>query len=256
MSGHSTYQPKTGIERWLDRRLPIVRLAYDSFVDYPTPKNLNYWWTFGGILTVILVVQILTGIVLAMHYVPHVDHAFASVERIMRDVNYGWLLRYVHSNGASMFFLATYIHIFRGIYYGSYKEPREMIWLLGCILFFLLIATAFMGYVLPWGQMSFWGATVITNLFSAIPLVGDTIVSFLWGGYSVGNPTLNRFFSLHYLLPFMIVGVVVLHIWALHEVGQNNPTGVPIKSGKDAVPFTPYATIKDVFATIVFLIFF
>ena len=189
------------------------------------PRNLNYWWTFGGILTFMLVVQIVTGIVLAMHYVAHAGYAFDSVENIMRDVNYGWLLRYMHSNGASMFFIAVYIHIFRGMYYGSYKAPREVLWILGVIIFLLMMATAFMGYVLPWGQMSFWGATVITNLFSAIPLVGNSITTWLWGGFSVDNPTLNRFFSLHYLLPFMIAGVVVLHIWALHVAGQTNPTG-------------------------------
>ena len=201
-------------------------------------------------------VQIITGIVLAMHYTPHVALAFDSVEGIMRDVNYGWLLRYVHANGASMFFVAAYIHMFRGMYYGSYKEPREVLWILGVILLLLMIATGFMGYVLVWGQMSFWAATVITNLFSAIPGVGDAIVTWLWGGYAVGNPTLNRFFSLHYLLPFVIAGVVVLHIWALHVVGQNNPTGVEPKSDKDTVPFTPYATVKDAFGMMVFCILF
>ena len=230
MSGHSSYVPKTGIERWLDARLPIVRLVHDTAVSYPVPRNLNYFWTFGGILAFMLVAQIVTGVILAMHYTPHSTMAFNSVEHIMRDVNYGWLLRYLHSNGASMFFVAVYIHIFRGLYYGSYKAPREMLWILGVVIFLLMMATAFMGYVLPWGQMSFWGATVITNLFSALPVVGETIVTFLWGGYSVDNPTLNRFFSLHYLLPFMIVGVVILHIWALHEVGQNNPTGVEVKN--------------------------
>ena len=200
MSGHSSYVPKSGIERWLDARLPIVRLLHDSAVSYPTPRNLNYFWTFGGILTFMLVVQIITGIILAMHYTANSLMAFNSVEHIMRDVNYGWLLRYLHSNGASMFFIAVYIHIFRGLYYGSYKAPREVLWILGVIIFLLMMATAFMGYVLPWGQMSFWGATVITNLFSALPVIGETIVTFLWGGYSVDNPTLNRFFSLHYLL--------------------------------------------------------
>jgi ubiquinol-cytochrome c reductase cytochrome b/c1 subunit len=185
-----------------------------------------------------------------------VDHAFNSVETIMRDVNYGWLLRYVHSNGASMFFLAAYIHMFRGMYYGSYKEPREVLWILGVILLLLMIMTGFMGYVLPWGQMSFWAATVITNLFSAIPGVGESVVTWLWGGYSVGNPTLNRFYSLHYLLPFVIAGVVVLHIWALHVVGQNNPTGIEPQSDKDTVAFTPYATIKDAFGLAVFFILF
>jgi ubiquinol-cytochrome c reductase cytochrome b/c1 subunit len=256
MSGHSTYQPQSAFMKWIERRLPIAGLVYSSFVAYPTPRNLNYWWTFGGILSFMLGVQIITGIVLAMHYTPHVDLAFKSVEGIMRDVNYGWLLRYAHANGASMFFLAAYIHMFRGMYYGSYKEPREILWILGVLLLLLMIATGFMGYVLPWGQMSFWAATVITNLFSAIPGVGETIVTWLWGGYSVGNPTLNRFFSLHYLLPFVIAGVVVLHVWALHVVGQNNPTGVEPKSEKDTVPFTPYATSKDGFMMVAFCILF
>jgi ubiquinol-cytochrome c reductase cytochrome b/c1 subunit len=242
--------------RWFERRLPIVGLIHSSFVAYPTPRNLNYWWTFGGILTLMLAAQIVTGIVLAMHYTPHVDYAFNSVETIMRDVNYGWLLRYMHSTGASMFFLAAYIHMARGLYYGSYKEPREILWILGVILFLLMIATGFMGYVLPWGQMSFWAATVITNLFSAIPGIGESVVSWLWGGYAVGNPTLNRFYSLHYLLPFAIAGVVVLHIWALHVVGQNNPAGVEPKSEKDTVAFTPYATIKDGFLMVVFCILY
>jgi quinol-cytochrome oxidoreductase complex cytochrome b subunit len=256
MSGHSTYEPKTGFERWLDMRLPIVRFGAEHLLDFPTPKNLNYWWTFGGILTVMLVVQIVTGIVLAMHYVPHVDHAFNSVERIMRDVNYGWLVRYMHANGASMFFIAVYIHMFRGLYYGSYKAPREVLWMLGCIIFLLMMATAFMGYVLPWGQMSFHGAVVITNLFGALPIVGEAITTWLWGGFAVDNPTLNRFFSLHYLLPFMIAGVVGLHIWALHVPGNNNPTGVNVKSKADTVPFHPYYTVKDGFAIAVFFVMF
>ena len=257
MSGHSTYVPKSAIGRWFESRLPIMGLIHSSFVAYPTPRNLNYWWTFGGILSVMLVVQILTGIVLVMHYTPHVDYAFNSVEHIMRDVNWGWMLRYTHANGASMFFVAVYIHMLRGLYYGSYKAPREVLWILGVIIYLLMMATGFMGYVLPWGQMSFWGATVITNLFSAIPLVGDSITTWLWGGYSVDNPTLNRFFSLHYLLPFMIAGVVVLHVWALHVVGQNNPDGVEVKNvERDTVPFTPYATIKDSFAMVCFMLFY
>ena len=259
MAGHSTYVPKTAIERWLDSRLPIVRLMYDSAIDYPTPRNLNYWWTFGAMLLVVLVGQIITGVILAMHYVPHVDHAFASVERIMRDVNYGWLIRYIHSNGASMFFLAVYIHMLRGLYYGSYKAPREVIWLLGSILFLLLIMTAFLGYVLPWGQMSFHGAVVITNLLGAVPVVGESITTWLWGGFAVDNPTLNRFFALHYLLPFIIAGVVILHIWALHIPGNNNPVGVLIPQDlmrRDTVPFHPYYTVKDGFATVLFLILF
>jgi len=257
MSGPSTYVPKSAIGRWFESRLPIMGLMHSSFVVYPTPKNLNYFWTFGGILSLMLGVQIITGIVLVMHYTPHVDYAFQSVEHIMRDVNWGWFMRYTHANGASMFFIAVYIHMLRGLYYGSYKAPREVLWILGVVIFLLMMATAFMGYVLPWGQMSFWGATVITNLFSAIPLVGDTITIWLWGGYSVDNPTLNRFFSLHYLLPFMIAAVVALHVWALHVSGQNNPTGVEVKDVKrDTVPFTPYATIKDGFAMVVFLAFF
>ena len=254
MSAHSTYEPKNPFMKWLEARLPIASLVHSSFVDYPTPRNLNYWWTFGAILSFMLGVQIVTGIVLVMHYTPHADLAFNSVEHIMRDVNYGWLLRYLHSNGAAMFFLAVYIHIFRGMYYGSYKEPREVLWILGVIIYLLMMAAGFMGYVLPWGQMSFWAATVITNLFSAIPLVGEWIVTWLWGGYSVGNPTLQRFFSLHYLLPFAIAGVVVLHIWALHVVGQNNPTGVEPKSSQDSVPFTPYATMKDSFMMVCFCV--
>ncbi|MGE0844668.1 MAG: cytochrome bc complex cytochrome b subunit [Flavobacteriaceae bacterium] len=256
MSGHSNYQFQNGFLRWLDSRLPLPSMMKGQAMDFPTPKNLNYFWTFGGILTLFLAIQILSGIVLAMHYTPHVDFAFASVEHIMRDVNYGWLLRYMHANGASMFFIAVYIHIFRGIYYGSYKEPRELLWIIGVIILLLMMATAFMGYVLPWGQMSFWGATVITNLFSAIPVVGPSIVEWLWGGFAVENPTLNRFFALHFLLPFVLAGVVILHIWALHIPGNNNPTGVAVKSSKDTVPFHPYYTVKDAFAIVVFLVFF
>ena len=254
--GHSTYEPTSGIGKWVDSRLPLPRLVYDSFVAYPVPRNINYAYTFGAILSVMLVVQILTGIVLAMHYVASTEGAFNSVEKIMRDVNSGWLLRYMHSNGASFFFIAVYIHMFRGMYYGSYKAPREILWILGVIIYLLMMATGFMGYVLPWGQMSFWGATVITGFFSAFPLVGVPLQELLLGGFAVDNPTLNRFFSLHYLLPFMIAGVVVLHVWALHVTGQTNPTGVEVKSKTDTVPFTPYATIKDGFATIVFLLVF
>jgi ubiquinol-cytochrome c reductase cytochrome b/c1 subunit len=256
MAGHATYEPKNGAAKWLERRLPVLGLIHSSFVVYPTPRNLNYWWNFGAILIFMLAAQIVTGIVLAMHYTPHVDLALNSVEHIMRDVNYGWLLRYLHANGASLFFFAVYIHIFRGLYYGSYKEPREVLWILGVIIFLLMMATAFMGYVLPWGQMSFWAATVITNLFSAIPLIGDTITMWLWGGFAVDNPTLNRFYSLHYLLPFMIAGVVLLHIWALHVPGNGNPAGVEVKDRQDTVPFHPYYTIKDTFGLVVFLILF
>ncbi len=251
--GHSTYTPKTAIERWIDARMPLPRLMYDSFVSYPVPRNLNYAYTFGGILSIMLVVQILTGVVLAMHYASNTSLAFNSVEGIMRDVNWGWLLRYMHSNGASFFFIAVYIHIFRGLYYGSYKAPRELLWILGVLIYFLMMATGFMGYVLPWGQMSFWGATVITGFFTAFPVVGEWIQQLLLGGFAVDNPTLNRFFSLHYLLPFMIAGVVVLHVWALHVTGQTNPTGIEPKSSTDTVPFTPHATVKDAFAMVVFL---
>ncbi len=256
MAGHSTFEPKSAIGKWFESRLPLGGLIYSSFIVYPTPRNLNYWWNFGAILVFMLAAQIATGIVLAMHYTPQVDEAMNSVEYIMRDVNYGWLLRYLHSNGASLFFFAVYIHIFRGFYYGSYKEPREILWILGVIIFLLMIATAFMGYVLPWGQMSFWAATVITNLFSAVPLVGDALHTLLIGGFAVDNPTLNRFYSLHYLLPFMIAGVVVLHIWALHVPGNGNPTGVNVKSEQDTVAFHPYYTIKDFFGLTVFLLLF
>jgi ubiquinol-cytochrome c reductase cytochrome b subunit len=256
MSGPSTYEPKSGFTRWLDARLPIARLGWDSFVDFPTPRNLNYWYTFGGILTVCLMVQIVTGIVLAMHYVPHIDYAFDSVERIDRDVNFGWLLRNIHANGASMFFLAVYLHMFRGLYYGSYKAPRELLWILGVVIYLLMMAAAFLGYVLPWGQMSYWGAMVITNLFGALPLVGGPVTEWLWGGFSVGNATLNRFFSLHYLIPFIIAAVVGLHVWALHVPGNNNPTGLNVKTKNDTLPFHPYYTAKDGFAIVLFLVLF
>jgi ubiquinol-cytochrome c reductase cytochrome b/c1 subunit len=241
---------------WLERRLPIISFVNDTLTTFPTPKNLSYWWAFGAILAFCLAVQIITGIVLAMHYAPNTLVAFESVEHIMRDVNGGWLLRYIHMNGASMFFLAVYIHMFRGMYYGSYKEPREVLWILGCIIYVLMMATAFMGYLLPWGQMSFWGATVITNLFSAIPVVGTDVAQWLWGGYSVDNPTLNRFFSLHFLLPFAIAAVVVLHIWALHVPGNNNPLGIDVKGPQDTVPFHPYYTVKDLLAIVVFTMLF
>jgi ubiquinol-cytochrome c reductase cytochrome b/c1 subunit len=250
-------QFKNPVINWIEYRLPIFSFIDDSVGSgYPTPKNLNYWWNFGSLAGIILVVMIATGIVLAMHYTAHVDHAFNSVERVMRDVNYGWLIRYIHMNGASMFFIVVYIHMFRGMYYGSYKAPRELLWMIGVFILLAMMATAFMGYVLPWGQMSFWGATVITNLFSAIPLVGDSIVTLLWGGFSVDNPTLNRFFSLHYLLPFVLVGLVVVHLWALHEHKSNNPLGVDIKGEQDLIPFHPYFTIKDLYGMAAFMVFF
>ncbi len=242
--------------KWIDHRLPVFTFMNDELTDYPTPRNLSYWWNFGSLAGIVLVIMIVTGIMLAMQYTPHVDYAFASVERLVRDVNYGWLLRYIHVNGASFFFIVVYIHMFRGLYYGSYKAPRELLWMLGVVILLLMMATAFMGYVLPWGQMSFWGATVITNLFSAIPLVGDAIVTWLWGGFSVDNPTLNRFFSLHYLMPFVIIAVVVLHLVALHRFGSNNPLGIDAKGPQDKIPFHPYYTIKDLFGLAIFLLIF
>ena len=242
MSDHK-FENKT--VQWLEDRLPIFSMLRESIVVYPTPKNLNYWWNFGSLAGMMLVIMILSGVFLAMAYTPNAGLAFGSVERIMRDVNYGWLLRYVHMNGGTFFFITVYIHIFRGLYYGSYKSPREVLWWLGLLIYLTMMATAFLGYVLPWGQMSLWGATVITNLFSAVPLVGDTIVTWLWGGFSVDNPTLNRFFALHYLLPFIIFALVALHLVALHAVKSNNPLGIDIKGPQDTIPFHPYYTIKD-----------
>src|ERR1700722_14407041 len=260
MSGPSTYVPQTGFTRWLDQRLPLLRFTNDTLTTFPTPRNLNIWYTFGGILTFCLGIQIVTGIVLAMHYVANSDLAFNSVENIMRDVNYGWVLRYMHMSGASMFFLAVYIHMFRGLYYGSYKAPREVLWILGVIIFVAMIATAFLGYVLPWGQMSFWAATVITNLFSSfdqiVPHLGTAITTWLWGGFGVSDATLNRFYSLHYLLPFVIAGLVGLHIWALHVPGNNNPLGIDVKGPQDTLPFHPYYTAKDLFYLCLFCILY
>jgi quinol-cytochrome oxidoreductase complex cytochrome b subunit len=242
--------------RWIDHRLPIFTFLHHELHEYPTPRNLNYLWNFGSLAGIVLVIMILTGIVLAMHYVPTFAGAFKSVEHIMRDVNYGWLIRYVHTTGASMFFAAVYIHIFRGLYYGSYRAPRELLWILGVLILVLMMAAAFFGYTLPWGQMSFWGATVITNLFSAIPIIGDSIVTWLLGGFGVGDPTLNRFYALHYLLPFVIVAIVLLHLVALHRFGSNNPDGIDTKNPQDTVAFHPYYTIKDIFGLAVFLIVF
>jgi len=248
------YKPQAPLMRWLDEKLPLPRLVYNAIgAGYPVPRNLNYWWNFGILALVCLTIQIVTGIILAMHYAANATVAFDSVEHIMRDVNWGWMMRYAHANGASAFFVVIYIHIFRGFFYGSYKAPREMVWLLGVVIFLLMMATAFMGYVLPWGQMSFWGAKVITGLFSAIPFVGEPLQTWLLGGFAPDNAALNRFFSLHYLLPFVIVGVVVLHIWALHIPGSSNPTGVEVKSESDTVPFHPYFIVKDGWAVGAFL---
>ncbi|MGG5817331.1 cytochrome b [Falsiroseomonas sp. HW251] len=255
MAGLHQSEFSNPVVRWIDTRLPVFTMMQKEYGTFPTPRNFNYFWNFGAIAMVTLIIMIATGVFLSMHYTAHTSMAFDSVERIMRDVNYGWLLRYVHANGASMFFIAVYIHIWRGLWYGSYKAPREILWILGVVIFLLMMATAFMGYVLPWGQMSFWGATVITNLFSAIPVVGNSIVTWLWGGFSVDNPTLNRFFSLHYLLPFVIVGVVFLHVAALHVTGSNNPLGIEPKGPQDTLPFHPYYTIKDSVGLVVFLTF-
>lgn len=251
------YEPKSGLTKWIDQRLPLPRFVYNAVgAGYPVPRNLNYFWNFGVLAGVALVLQIVTGIVLAMHFAANGEIAFNSVEHIMRDVNSGWMIRYAHANGASMFLAVVYIHIARGLYYGSYKAPREMIWLLGVVIFLLMMATAFMGYVLPWGQMSFWGAQVITGFFSAIPIVGESIRIWLLGGYTPDDATLNRFFSLHYLLPFVTLGVIILHVWALHIPGSNNPTGVDVKGEQDTVPFHPYYTAKDGFGLGVFLTIF
>ena len=252
MSGIPDYK----IVQWIEYRLPVFGFMNQQLVDYPTPRNLNYWWNFGSLAGIVLVIQIATGIVLAMHYTPHVSMAFDSVEHIMRNVNYGWLLRYIHANGGSMFFLVVYIHLFRGLYYGSYKAPRELLWWLGLVILLMMMGTSFMGYVLPWGQMSFWAATVITNAFTAIPWIGEAITLWLWGDFAIDNPTLNRYFSLHYLLPFLIVGVVVVHLWALHVHKSSNPLGIDMKGPQDALPFHPYYTVKDLFGLGVFLLVF
>jgi len=232
----------------------LLSFVDSHIIDYPTPINLNYMWSFGSTAGLCLVIQIITGIFLAMHYTTHVDMAFNSVEHIMRDVNNGWLIRYLHANGASMFFIVVYCHIFRGLYYGSYISPRGRLWASGVIIFLLMMATAFMGYVLPWGQMSFWGATVITNLFSAIPFAGPAIVEWLWGGFSVDNATLNRFFSLHYLMPFVIAGLTVVHLSLLHTEGSNNPIG--INTNVDTVSFYPYFYVKDLLAFLILVALF
>lgn len=237
-------------QRWSNNFL--LSFLSNHIISYPTPINLNYAWSFGSIAGICLVIQILTGIFLAMHYIPHISLAFDSVEHIMRDVNYGWLIRYCHANGASVFFILVYLHIFRGLYYGSYMHPRGWLWASGVLIFILMMATAFMGYVLPWGQMSFWGATVITNLFSAVPIYGGLIVEWLWGGFSVDQATLNRFYSLHYLLPFIIVGVTMLHLCLLHKYGSNNPLG--INTDVTSVPFYPYFYVKDYFSFWIFLL--
>ncbi len=256
MAGLHKSEFKNPVINWVDTRMPVFTMMQKEYGAFPTPKNFNYFWNFGALAMITLVIMMITGIFLAMHYTPQSDLAFESVQSIMRNVNYGWLLRYVHATGASMFFIVVYIHIFRAMYYGSYKAPRELLFMLGVVILLLMMATAFMGYVLPWGGMSFWGAKVITSLFSAIPVVGNTIVTWLWGGFTVGNATLNRFFSLHYLMPFMIAGVVFLHIVALHITGSNNPLGIDVKSPQDTIPFHPYYTSKDSIGVCVYLLVF
>ncbi len=258
---HDSYEPKSAPEKWIESRLPILGLMHATLT-IPTPKNLNWMWIWGIVLVFCLVMQIITGIVLVMHYTPDTTLAFASIEHIMRNVNGGWAIRYIHMNGASLFFFAVYMHIFRGLYYGSYKAPREITWIIGMLIYLLMMGTAFMGYVLPWGQMSFWGATVITGLFGAIPGIGEAIQTWLLGGPAVDNATLTRFFSLHYLMPFLILGLVIVHVWAFHTTGNNNPTGVEVRrtSKKDAeadtLPFWPYFVIKDLFALVLILVVF
>jgi len=258
---HDKFKPKPGFQTWLNTRLPILSLAYDTLM-IPTPKNLNWMWIWGIVLVFCLVLQIITGIILVMHYTPNADLAFDSVEHIMRDVNGGWAIRYAHQNGASLMFIAVYAHIFRGLYYGSYKAPREVTWIIGMLIYIAMMAVGFLGYVLPWGQMSFWGATVITGLFGAIPGIGEPIQTWLLGGPAVDNATLTRFFSLHYLLPFIILGLVLVHIWAFHTTGNNNPTGVEVRrtskedAEKDTLPFWPYFVIKDLYALVLIMAVF
>ena len=248
--------PFKGVLGWVDDRLPIFRMFKYEYLDFQVPRSLNYFWSFGGILMICLILLIITGLTLGMHYKPDAEKAFDSVEYIMRDVNYGWLLRYMHMNLASFFFIAVYIHIFRAMYFGSYKEPRQVMWLIGITIFFLMVATAFLGYTLPWGQMSLWGATVITSLFTAVPFFGESIVQWLWGGYAVDDPTINRFYVLHWLLAFVILGIVILHVIALHIVGSNNPSGIEPKDTRDTVSFHPYTTAKDIVGMIVFATIF
>ena len=238
--------------RW--NKKDILSVIDNHIIDYPTPINITSFWSFGFLSALCLCSQLITGIFLAMHYTPNVDFAFSSIEHLMRDVNNGWIIRYIHSNGASMFFIVVYIHIFRGIYFGSYMKPRSFLWCSGILILLFMMGTSFLGYVLPWGQMSFWGATVITNLVSAIPFIGNFMVEWIWGGFSVGNATLNRFFSIHYFLPFIIFSLVILHISLLHKDGSNNPLGVD--SSVDKIPFYPYFYIKDLFTSLFFISFF
>lgn len=243
------------IVAWIDERFPLTAIIKHEMTEYPVPRNLSYWWNFGFLAMTVLVIQLVSGIFLAMHFKADAGMAFDSVEHIMRNVNYGWLIRYMHSTGASAFFIVIFIHMARTLYYGSYRAPRELMWWTGQVLLIMLMATAFMGYLLPWGQMSYWGAQVITNLFGATPFIGPEVVVWLRGDYSVGDPTISRFFSLHYLMPFLVVGMIVIHLVALHMVKSSNPSGINL-AAKDNIPFHPYFTIKDIFSIGVFLIIF
>jgi len=251
------YQPKSRFAVWMDQRLPLARFFHQTILTFPVPRNLNYFYSFGGILTLMLLSQILTGLVMAMHYVPETSLAFASRERFIRDGQFGWLFAPWHAVGASFFFIAAYIHIARGLYYGSHKAPREIVWIIGVLIYLVMMATAFFGYVLIWSVMSTAGATVITSFFKTLPGIGETLHEMILGGYAVGQPTLSRFYVLHYLFSFILIILVILHIWSVHHVGQNNPTGIEIRtSGQEMIPFAPYAFIKDIFAITVFLLFF
>jgi len=252
----------TGLLGWIDQRFPLTANYKAHLSEYYAPKNFNFWYFFGSLAMLVLVIQIVTGIFLTMHYKPDAQRAFESVEYIMRDVPWGWLVRYMHSTGASAFFIVVYLHMFRGLMYGSYRKPRELLWIFGCLIFLVLMAEAFFGYLLPWGQMSYWGAQVIVNLFSAIPIIGPELSVWIRGDYVVGDATLNRFFAFHVIaIPLVLLGLVVAHILALHEVGSNNPDGVEIKAKKDAqgrpldgIPFHPYYTVHDILGVAVFLL--
>jgi ubiquinol-cytochrome c reductase cytochrome b subunit len=256
--------PISGVLTWVDQRFPLMSLWRDHLSQYYAPKNFNFWYFFGGLAMLLLVIQIVTGIFLVMHYKPSATEAFASVEYIMRDVPMGWFIRYMHSTGASAFFIVIYLHMFRGLMYGSYRQPRELIWIFGMLIYLCLMAEAFFGYLLPWGQMSFWGAQVIINLFDALPLIGPDLSTWIRGDFVISDATLNRFFAFHVIaLPLVLLGLVAAHIMALHEVGSNNPDGVEIKQNKDAqgrpldgIPFHPYYTVKDMVGVVVFLFLF
>ncbi|MGB4334806.1 MAG: cytochrome b N-terminal domain-containing protein [Chromatiaceae bacterium] len=259
----STETTPPGFLGWVDKRFPLTKVWNEHLAQYYAPKNFNFWYFFGSLAMLVLVIQLLTGIWLAMNYKPSATEAFASVEYIMRDVNWGWLIRYIHSTGASAFFIVVYLHMFRALMYGSYRKPRELLWILGIVIYLAMMATAFFGYLLPWGQMSYWGAQVIVNLFAAVPSVGEDLSVWVRGDYVISDTTLNRFFAFHFVVPFLLAALVFIHIVALHKVGSNNPDGIEIKEKKDAngipldgIPFHPYYTVKDIAGIAVFLAFF